>query len=132
MYLASSKRQDLIPSLSYGYTASALYTPKKVQGSLSPGGVRLVTIVPNNVSFTLADVTYGDIVVSIESIRAEAVNSVRPLLTESILSFVDTATPQIRLPLQACPAFEDPFALAHDPSTEIYLTDDTLHDTLTS
>jgi hypothetical protein len=131
-YLTSLKSKNLIPSLSYGYTAGAPYRQKKVQGSLTLGGYDSSQFVPNNVAFTLADVTYRDIGVSIESIHADVENGVKPLLTESILSFVDAATPQIWLPLQAGQAFEDTFGLTYDPSTELYLVNDTLHDTLTS
>ena len=47
-----------------------------------------------------------------------------------ILSFIDSTVPHIWLPLDACRAFETAFGITYDSKTELYLVNDSLHDTL--
>ncbi len=54
-------------------------------------------------------------------------NAVIPLLTEGILSFIDSTIPHIWLPLSVCQAFEQAFGISFDPITELYLVNNTLH-----
>ena len=52
------------------------------------------------------------------------------LLTDSILTLVDSTVPHIWLPPEACQAFEAAFGISYNPISNLYLVNDTLHDTL--
>lgn len=54
----------------------------------------------------------------------------KDLLSEGILTFVDSTVPHIWLPVSACTAFEDAFGIQHNQQSDLYLVNDTLHDTL--
>lgn len=59
-FLTTLRTKNLIPSLSWAYTAGAKYRLKGVFGSLTFGGYDLSRLVPNNVSFSLApDISRG-------------------------------------------------------------------------
>ena len=52
------------------------------------------------------------------------------LLQAPILSFIDSTIPHIWLPLESCQAFEDAFGIVWDPYSQLYLVNDTTHDSL--
>ncbi|MCJ1252993.1 hypothetical protein MMC24_000800 [Lignoscripta atroalba] len=131
--LTTLKEKNLIPSLSYGYTAGARYRLKQVLGSLTLGGYDASRFAPSNLSFGFASDISRDLVVGIHSITADSLG--RPLnpaelLPTPILSFIDAAVPEIWLPLAACEAFEQAFGLQWDSTTELYLVNETQHTTL--
>lgn len=57
-------------------------------------------------------------------------NATVPLLNDGILSFIDSTAPHIWLPLAVCQAFEQAFGVSFDSITELYLINDSLHETL--
>lgn len=59
-YMTSLKEQNLIPSVSFGYTAGAPYRLKKVLGNLVLGGYDQSRFTPNNMSFSFAPDTDRD------------------------------------------------------------------------
>ncbi|KAL8681205.1 MAG: hypothetical protein Q9186_002663 [Xanthomendoza sp. 1 TL-2023] len=130
--LSNLKTKNLIPSLSYGYSAGAPYRLKKVLGSLTLGGYDASRRPPND-TFTIAlspDVS-RDLVVGLQSIEfSDAKTAGRQLLSEGIYTFIDSTVPHIWLPLDACRAFENAFGLTYDSATDLYLINSTLHDTL--
>ena len=54
------------------------------------------------------------------------------LLSEGILTFIDSTTPHIWLPQDACTLFEDAFGLMYNATVDRYLVNDTLHQQLLS
>lgn len=52
------------------------------------------------------------------------------LLPTPHYTYIDSTYSQIWLPVDACRAFEDAFGLIYDNVTELYLVNDTLHETL--
>lgn len=52
------------------------------------------------------------------------------LLSEGILTFIDSTVPHIWLPVKVCQAFEQAFGLNYDEKSGLYLVNDTLHDKL--
>lgn len=71
-----------------------------------------------------------DLVVGLQSIKA--VNgynngSAISLLSQPILTFIDSTLPYIYLPLSACQAFERTFGLIWNDTAEMYWIDDALH-----
>ena len=127
-YVTSLKKQNLIPSLSFGYTAGAPYRLKKVYGSLTLGGYDVSRLVPNSHSFTFALDNSRDLVVGIQSITFEAQNGTTSnLLPFGILAYIDSTIPYIYLPLEACKAFEKAFNLKYNATTQLYPVSDSQH-----
>lgn len=132
-FLTTMKSENLIPSLSWAYTAGANYRLKGVFGSLTFGGYDLSRLVPNNVPFDLAPDISRDLVVGLQSITSTAANgSPISLLPSSILTFIDSTFPYIYLPLESCQAFEEAFDLTWNDTMEMYYINDTLHQSLTA
>jgi len=130
-YMTGLKKQNLIPSTSFGYTAGAPYRLKKVLGSLTLGGYDSSRFIPNPLSVSFATDNDRDTVIGIQSIKATNQNgTTSSLLTQGILAYVDTTIPYIWLPLEACIAFEKAFGLTWDKNSELYLVDDALHTNL--
>lgn len=127
-YMTTLKKQKLIPSISFGYTAGAAYRLKKVLGSLTLGGYDSSRFIPNPLSVSFATDNDRDTIIGIQSIKSTNQNgTTNSLLTQGILVYVDTTIPYIWLPLEACKAFEKAFGLTWDKSSELYLVDDALH-----
>ncbi|KAL8668082.1 MAG: hypothetical protein Q9202_000060 [Teloschistes flavicans] len=127
-YMTTLKQQNLIPSVSFGYTAGAPYRLKKVLGSLVLGGYDQSRFTPNNMSFSFAPDTDRDVVVGIQNIIAKDQDgTTHDLLPTGINAYVDSTIPQIWLPLEACKAFEKAFDLAYDEENQIYPVSSALH-----
>ncbi|KAL8775492.1 MAG: hypothetical protein Q9194_003711 [Teloschistes cf. exilis] len=130
-YMTSLKEQNLIPSVSFGYTAGAPYRLKKVLGNLVLGGYDQSRFTPNNMSFSFAPDTDRDVVVGIQTIVArDQDGTTHDLLPTSINAYVDSTIPQIWLPLEACKAFEKAFDLTYDEDNQIYPVSSALHSKL--
>jgi len=130
-YLWSLKNQSLIPSLSFGYSAGAPYQGKGFLGSLTLGGYDSARFEPNNMTFTFGPDSYQPLIVGLQSIQAgNTLNGVVSLLPKGLLSFIDSTVPEIWLPIEACSIFETSFGLVHDPTTDRYLINDTVHSQL--
>ncbi|KAL8753555.1 MAG: hypothetical protein Q9184_005385 [Pyrenodesmia sp. 2 TL-2023] len=130
-FLSTLRAQNLIPSLSWSYTAGAHYQSKGSFGSLTFGGSDVSKYAPSNVSFTLAQDVARDLVVGIQSITTTYVNnSVSSLLQAPTLAFIDSTVPYIYLPEDACKAFESELGLVYNEENNIYFVDDALHQKL--
>lgn len=143
--LSKLKGENKISSLAYGYTAGARYrrssrnapcritrssTPglKRVPASLTLGGYDASRFVSSNLTFGLAGDNSRDLVVGIQSISV--IGTSQELLPTPILAFVDSTVPHIWLPVEACRAFEEVFGIDWDPSSDLYLVDETTHQAL--
>ncbi|KAL8849162.1 MAG: hypothetical protein Q9221_005839 [Calogaya cf. arnoldii] len=132
-FLSTLREQNLIPSLSWAYTAGARYRSKGSFGSLTFGGSDLSKYVPTNVSFSLAEDVARDLVVGIKSITSTFINgSVSSLLPSPTLAFIDSTVPYLYLPQDACEVFESVLGLVYDKKNNLYFVDDALHQTLTN
>lgn len=130
-YITSLKKQDFIPSITYGYTAGAEYRQKKVLGSFTLGGYDESRFTANGHSFTFAPDDDRDLLVGVQSINFETPNgTTSALLPFGILAYVDSTIPYIYLPLEACKAFEKAFDLKYNATTELYPISDPQHDEL--
>ncbi|KAL6715357.1 hypothetical protein ACLMJK_007623 [Lecanora helva] len=129
--ISQMKQQNLIPSLSYGYTAGAIYRQPPVLGSLTLGGFDSARSSIHNVSFPLAGDDSSSPVLSIKSITASGtINQDADILTESVSATIDTTLPFIWLPVSACTKFEKAFGLMWNDSKELYLINQTTHQQL--
>ncbi|EME46657.1 hypothetical protein DOTSEDRAFT_70614 [Dothistroma septosporum NZE10] len=133
-YMTLLKQQGFIPSLSFGYTAGALYRFTGVLASLVLGGYDTSKFVQNNITFNFAADNDRDIVVAIQSISTPSSIESNPtpteLLPNAVYAYIDSTVAQIWLPIEACRVFEQEFSLVYDSATGLYLVNDTMHDIL--
>lgn len=133
-YMQILKDEGYIASLSFGYTAGAIYRFTGVLASLVLGGYDTSKFVPNDQTFTFAADNDRDIVVAIQSISTPSQLESNPTATEllpnAVYAYIDSSVPQIWLPAAACQVFEQEFSLVYDNSSKLYLVNDALHETL--
>lgn len=148
-YMSILFAQKKIPSLSFGYTAGSQYRKSytrdeqrcvltfadaaTVLGSLTLGGYDESRFVPNDLTFGFAPDNERDIVVGIVGITANSsTKSNIDLLNDhdSFTMYIDSTVAELWLPIEVCEAFEEAFGLKYDNTTELYLVDDLLHQTL--
>lgn len=104
---------------------------KKVDGTLTLGGYDASRFAPNRIYFPFASDISRNLVVGLQSIQfLESNTGPKNLLSEGILIFVDSTVPHIWLPVSACKEFEDAFGITYHQQTDLYLVNDTLHESL--
>ena len=147
-FLPNLKTKNLIPSLSYGYTAGAVYreysrirhfcTSEQCEGSnttasLTLGGYDASRFTPNDLSFSFAPDDNRNLLVGLQSITfSDSTSASIPLLPSGILTLIDSTVPHIWLPQEACQAFADAFQLTLDPLHSLYFVNETVHSKLVS
>ncbi|KAI4265003.1 MAG: hypothetical protein L6R38_009717 [Xanthoria sp. 2 TBL-2021] len=133
-YLSNLKKQNMIPSLSWAYTAGNQYRFNKVLGSLTLGGYDASRFIPNNLTISFNERDVRDLTVNINAISMlSADGSQRSnLLPSSIAAFVYSTIPWIYLPVEACKKFEDAFGITWNEQMQGYPVNDTLHNKLTA
>lgn len=101
-------------------------------GSLTLGGYDASRIIRNNLTFVFAPDNERDLVVGVVGLVANTTSqtSVDLLKRNDVNMFIDSTIAELWLPIEICRAFEDAFGLQHDASTDLYLVNDTLHQTL--
>ncbi|KAK4965531.1 hypothetical protein LTR42_012287 [Elasticomyces elasticus] len=133
-FMTQLKEQDYISSVSASYTAGAAYRNPAVLGSLTLGGYDTSKFVENDVEFTFGVDNNRDLLVGVQSINTPNANASNPVATEllpgPIYMYIDSTVSQIWLPVDACEVFEYEFGLVYDNDTELYLVNDTLHESL--
>ncbi|KAI9892854.1 MAG: hypothetical protein M1814_001013 [Vezdaea aestivalis] len=129
-FLGTLKARNLIPSASYGFSAGAGYRLRRAPLTLVLGGYDASRFTPNSISFPFAANDQVDLLVALRAVKATAGGSDTQLLQRSIIIEIDSSTPQIWLPTDACEKFEVYFGLIYDTTTNLYLVNDTLHDSL--
>ncbi len=132
-YITTLKNQNLIPSVSFGYTAGNQYRLKQVLGSLTLGGYDAGRFTPNGLSFPFADDNSRSLMVGVQSISSTDQTGTNSELLASgngFMAYVDSSLAQIWLPLEACQAFEKAFGISFDETSELYLVNNSLHNQL--
>lgn len=123
-FLSTLKDDNVIPSLSWSYTAGAKYRLKQVYGQLIFSGYDTSRFTENSVSFTMADDLTRDLVVGLQSISYSGSSSTT-LLSDAIDIFIDSTDPNLWLPKDVCDAFEEAFDIRLDDDSGMYLVNDT-------
>ncbi|MCJ1350244.1 MAG: hypothetical protein MMC33_000225 [Icmadophila ericetorum] len=126
--LSTLRNQSIIPSLSYGYTAGAIYKERPAFGSLTFGGYDATRSGSQNVTVPMSEDQDLKLVISIESITSGN-NS---LLSSPVLALIDSTVSQVWLPISACAMFESVFGLMYDPTYQLFTLNNTLHQSLLS
>jgi hypothetical protein len=133
-YMTQLKEEKMIPSISFGYTAGAYYRFTGSFASLTLGGYDTSKYQANNLTFTFAPDNERDVMVAIQDITIPAKLASSPvatsLLPNKIYALIDSTSAELWLPLEACKVFEYEFGLTFDNETELYLVNDTLHESL--
>jgi hypothetical protein len=133
-YMTQLKEQKMIPSVSFGYTAGAYYRFTGSFASLTLGGYDTSKYEANNLTFIFAPDNERDVMVAIQSISTPARIASNPVATEllpsKVYALIDSTSAELWLPLDACKIFEYEFGLTYDNDTDLYLVNDTLHDSL--
>ena len=94
------------------------------------GGYDTSRFTPNDVSFTFAPTVERQLVVAIQSITHSNNKTQTPLLSSGIVALIDSTVPYLWLPQQACSAFEAAFGITWDGLHNLYLVNETLHESL--
>ena len=133
-YLSTLREQNMIPSLSFGYTAGNQYRLKQVFGSLILGGYDSSLFFPEQtLSVPMGPNVGRELMVGIQSISSKNENGTGALLMRNgIMAYVDTTIPMFWLPETVCKQFEDAFGLTPDSKTGLYFVNNALHEKLTS
>ena len=132
-YMTKLKEQNYIPSVSFGYTAGAQYRFAGEFASLTLGGYD-ETIMGEPMEFIFAGDNERDTLPALQSISTPSQTDSSPVGTEllpaPIYAYLDATVAEIWLPVEACQAFENEFGLVYDNYTQLYLVNDSLHNTL--
>ena len=132
-YLTTLRNQNLIPSVSFGYTAGNQYRLRQVLGSLTLGGYDAGRFAANGLSFPLSDDSSRNLMVGVQSISStDQKGATSNLLAQGdgFMASVDSSVAQIWLPLKACQAFEKAFGITFDEVSQLYLVNSSLHSQL--
>lgn len=101
-------------------------------GSLTLGGYDSSRYIPNNLSFVLSPNNERDLVVGLAGLSADTTtqSNIDLLRRTDVTLYIDSTLAEIWLPTEICTAFEEAFGLTYDNTTNLYLVDDLLHQTL--
>ncbi|KAF2263394.1 acid protease [Lojkania enalia] len=134
-FMYQLRNSSKIPSLSFAYTAGAKYRLKSVFGSLIMGGYDSTRFKPNKNPFSI---TFSSdpsrlLTVGVESIMAmNSLQGTYSLSSGAHFSLIDSSVPHLWLPRPICDSFETAFGLTYDPTTDLYIVNDTIHEELKS
>lgn len=125
--------RSTIPSLTYGYTAGNQYRLTKVFGSLVLGGYDENRFDgTKNVSMGMYEDINRDLLIYLQAITTDAGSPSNLLPDGGITIMIDSTIAQLYLPETACTAFEQAFGLTYDNTSQFYLVNTSLHETLRS
>ncbi|KAF2810258.1 acid protease, partial [Mytilinidion resinicola] len=127
-FLVQLWNQTKIPSLSYAYTAGAKYRLKSVFGSLILGGYDETRFTPSNFSLSFSSDATKLLTVGVQSIIGlDTLQGTQSFTTSGHLSLMDSTVPHLWLPRDICDGIEQAFGLTYDPTTDLYLVNETMH-----
>ncbi|KAI9661712.1 MAG: hypothetical protein M1821_008950 [Bathelium mastoideum] len=124
--LQALRDQGSIPSLSWGYTAGSQNVDPPTFGSLTLGGYDSSRLSPNNVTVSFGADQSRDLLIAVQSITSGNTQ----LQSSGIFAFIDSLVAELWLPLATCEAFERAFGLTWNDTAQLYLVNDSLHDSL--
>ncbi|KAF1814180.1 acid protease, partial [Eremomyces bilateralis CBS 781.70] len=133
-FLTTLKDNGSIPSISWGYTAGAYYNAPQVFGSLILGGYDLARIDPTKqqVSLSLGSDVSREHLIAVQNITFTSGSSPQNLAAASdgIFANINTNVGGMWLPKPVCDRFAEAFGITFDNRTDLYLINDTQHETL--
>ena len=127
-FLMNLKKKNLIPSLSFAYTAGAMYRTPQLPGSLTLGGYDASRFIANTHNFKIEPVCPNKLTVRLQGITAYSTPfGLRELLVNPFPVGIDSSVSHLWLPRKECDKFADIFGLTYDEKTDLYLVNDTMH-----
>lgn len=127
-YLSSLKTSNIIPSLSFGYTAGNQYRLKQVYGSLTLGGYDSSLFMPNDISIPLAPGPGRQLLAGLQKVHLKNQNGTEAvLMADGIMVSMDPTVAELWLPAAVCTHFQNAFGLTQDPQTHLYLVNNDMH-----
>ncbi|KAK3639111.1 hypothetical protein LTR56_012660 [Elasticomyces elasticus] len=119
--LESMKTDNLVPSLSFGYSAGASY--EEDAGGLVLGGYDTARMSDTNLTVPLGGDKNQTLGVAVKGIVAQNVfGGTLSLATEgSIAARIDSTVSHLWLPQAVCDSFANAFGLKYDNDTQLYL-----------
>ena len=130
-YMTTLKERNIIPSISWGYTAGNQYRLDTALDSLTLGGYDPPRFIQNDVTFPFKEINTRELTVNINNIFINANHGGAPTTsTRTIAALIDSTVPYIYLPLDLCKIFEDSLGIEWDDEVQAYLVNDTLHGAL--
>jgi len=134
-FLTNLQSDNLIPSLSFGYTAGASYQNAGVFGNLVLGGYDISRFSDSGQSLPFAEEDARALTVGVQSIiGSNTLLGVNSFTTGSnqFLALVDSSVSELWMPGPVCDTFESALGLTYDNTTGYYLVNDTMHSKLQS
>ncbi|RDL36791.1 uncharacterized protein BP5553_06143 [Venustampulla echinocandica] len=131
-YMSSLKTQNIIPSLSYGYTAGNKNRNDKNFGSLTLGGYDASLFEPNPLTVVFNSHAASDLTINVNHIATSSKDGTRALSISPFSALIDSTISHMYLPVEVCKQFEDAFGIVYDEASGLYLVNDTLHTQLLS
>ncbi|KAF2265545.1 acid protease [Lojkania enalia] len=135
-FMTNLRDHNMIPSVSYGYTAGQVYmigTPK-LFGSLTLGGFdksRIASSSRNSTQFQFSADDSRVLSPKIQSISAtDTLKGAVTLMSTPLVAVIDSTVPHIWLPRPVCDEFEQAFGLIYDTRTDLYLVNSSVHEAL--
>jgi hypothetical protein len=134
--MTNLQADNLIPSLSYGYTAGASYqNGNGVFGSLVLGGYDVSRFNESGISLPFASQDAAALTVGVQSIiGSNTLLGVNSFTTGSnqFLALIDSTVSELWMPGPVCDNFANALGLTYDNTTGYYLVNDTMHSQLKS
>lgn len=126
--------KETIPSLSYAYTAGAVYQNKQQPGQLILGGYDSSRFTANDQSFSFSGQDSRALSVGVQSIIGDNTLLGTASFTQDggFLAVIDSTVPYLYLPNSTCDSMADALGLTFDGTTQLYRVNDTIHSKLKS
>ncbi|CAI6334366.1 unnamed protein product [Periconia digitata] len=119
-FISHLKEKRIIPSESFGYTAGASYRSTKIPASLTLGGYDQ-TRISTPITIPLSKDTANPVSLSLQKIVvSNSPNGTLSLLTDAILTPIDSSVPELWLPEPVCDRFASLFSLEYQNASGRY------------
>ncbi|OCL13173.1 acid protease [Glonium stellatum] len=129
-FLTVFNQSNCTPSLSYSYTAGAIYRNEGVLGNLVFGGYDQSRFT-SGVQIPMPSTINSSLIVGVESIIINRDEDFNPAVfsstTEGFLALIDSTFPYLWLPQSVCDSLASIFQLTYDLNTSLYTVNDTSH-----
>ncbi|KAH7110861.1 aspartic peptidase domain-containing protein [Dendryphion nanum] len=126
-FMTSLKREGIVPSLSFGYTAGASYASPQTVGSLVLGGFDEGRFTPKNTSAPLDKENLHLLGINISSIttkfEGDAINATEQHVSQDFPANIDSTVTHLWLPVAICHRIQRVFGLSYNEESGFYTID---------
>ncbi|KAK7551657.1 aspartic peptidase domain-containing protein [Phyllosticta citricarpa] len=132
-YFSLLRDNNLIPSLTYSYTAGSYARTGSLRNAWASfifGGYDAALLGPDKLSFDFTPDDGRELVVAIQSIQKTGSNGDVALLPTPVLAALDSSQANLWLPSESCELFESAFDITWNETLGLYLVNATVHERL--